>query len=154
MPIRKLLSLSSFTILSGVGWCIDFAIFNLLVARGWSGFAANLVSASIAVTFVLAVARRWIFRQHVRTLGKTIGLYAAWNVVAITAASAGIRLIAGALQTLPWDDVALMASTATAHPVAAATVVANLAKILITPVTMYANFVAMGYIIETRLRFY
>lgn len=154
MPLRNLLRLSSFTILSGIGWCIDFAIFNLLVALGHSGFAANLVSATVAVTFVLVMARRWIFHDHVETLGRTVARYAAWNVVAITVASLAIRLIMAALERFDWTGVAAWAGTAAGHPVATAALVANLAKIMVTPFTMYANFVATGYIIERRLRFY
>lgn len=152
--LMTLLRLSSFTLLSGIGWCIDFAIFNLLVGRGQPGFLANLASASVAVTFVLIAARKWIFRHHVETLPMTVAKYTAWNVVAISAASFGIKAIASGLQTWSWDGAATVVGQAVGHSVAPAVLMANTAKILITPVTMYANFVATGYIIERRIRFF
>ena len=150
----KLLRLSSFTLLSGVGWCIDFAIFNVLVSRGFTSFAANLSSASVAVTFVLIIARRWIFRHHVETLPMTIFWYAAWNAAAIPAASLGLKAVSAGLLQVDWGQAKLLAGTGLDHPIAYRMLIANFAKIVITPFTMYANFVATGYIIERRMRFY
>ena len=153
----KLVKLPMFTVLSGIGWCIDFTIFNYLVSRSHPDFIANLVSASVAVTFVLFTSYRWIFRNHVGSFPVVLGKYVLWNVVAITAASYLLKLIAAGLATLDLDAIVAMAGAAVgraiALPVPHHVLIANAAKILVTPFTMYANFVAIGYIIERRFSF-
>jgi putative flippase GtrA len=149
----KLLRLSSFTILSGIGWCIDFAIFNYLVSLNYANLTANLISASVAVTFVLMTARRWIFRNQVGSLQAAVGRYVVWNIVAIAVASYLIKLIASGLDSLDLQAVIALSDAVLGHSVSRHALVSNAAKILVTPFTMYANFVAMGYIIERRLSF-
>ena len=86
-----------------------------------------------------------------------LGKYVLWNVVAITAASYLLKLIAAGLATLDLDAIVAMAGAAVgraiALPVPHHVLIANAAKILVTPFTMYANFVAIGYIIERRFSF-
>jgi putative flippase GtrA len=150
----NLLKLPSFTLLSGIGWCIDFAIFNTLVTLGHTYFASNLVSASVAVTFILIAARRWIFRHHAESLHVVVAKYVIWNVVAVTAASFLIQLIATGLEHIDLSGVLAGAGQVTGKIPDKKAIVSNVAKLLVTPITMYANFLAVGYIIERRFSFY
>lgn len=150
----SLLKLPAFTLLSGLGWCIDFLIFNWLVGMRHSYFESNLVSAAVAVSFVLFTARRWIFRNHAENLGTVIVKYVLWNIVAVTAASFLIQLTATGLERLDFSRASFAIGQFIGTVPSKVTIVSNLAKLLVTPVTMYANFVMVGYIIERRFSFY
>lgn len=145
--------LSWFTVVSGLGWCLDFTIFSVLVARGVPGFAANCISAATAVTFVFFCARRWIFRDHVGSMAAAVAKYVAWNVVAISMASVLIWLAGAAIARLDLHLAIGLTQRFLPAPLSAPQIALNLAKILVTPVTMYLNFLAMGYIVERRVSF-
>jgi putative flippase GtrA len=150
----KILRLSSFTIVSGVGWCMDFAIFNSLIAADISYLVSNLISASFAVTFVFLTSRKWIFRNHHGSLHLAAGEYVLWNAVAISAVSYLLKVVAALLTSLDLQPVLQIITTGTGQNIDRDLLVPNLAKILVTPFSMYANFVAIGIIIERRLRFF
>lgn len=145
--------LSYFTIVSGLGWCLDFAIFNVLVGRGEPGFLANCISATTAVTFVFVFARRWIFRMHAGSLASAVLKYALWNIIAIAAASQMIRLLGAELASLDTGEIARLVQSVAPIRMSGAQIAYNLAKILVTPLTMYMNFLVMGYIVERQISF-
>jgi putative flippase GtrA len=149
----KLFRISSFTLLSGVGWCIDFLLFNLLISIGHAYFTSNLISASVAVTFVFLTSRKWVFRNHAGSLKLATFQYIIWNVFAITVASRLLGGIASFLETIDLSHASQLIVWMTSEYLTQRSLVSNLAKILVTPLTMYANFVATGYIIERRLSF-
>jgi putative flippase GtrA len=149
----KVFRISSFTLLSGVGWCIDFLLFNCLVSIGHSYLTSNLISASVAVTFVFLTSRKWVFRNHVGSLKVATFQYIIWNVFAITVASQFLGGIASVLESIDLRHVSQLIVWMTGEHLAERSLVSNLAKVLVTPFTMYANFVAIGYIIERRLSF-
>ncbi len=149
----RFIKLSTFTILSGIGWCIDFGVFNFLISQSMSYFASNLISATVAVTFVFITAHRWIFRNHVGGLWSVIGKYVLWNIVAIFAASFLLKQIATGLEGVDLSGALDLVRAITGISASIQTLISNAAKFLITPFTMYANFVAMGYIIERRFSF-
>ena len=153
-PRRSSLKLPAFTLISGIGWWLDFLIFNYLVALGYTYAGSNLISAAAAVTFVLITARRWVFRNHAEKLNVVVLKYVLWNVFAVTGASFLIQLIASGLEMI---DIAAVVSIVVWDPLTAhqeIAVVANVSKLLVTPITMYANFVMAGYIIERRISIY
>ena len=149
----KILRISSFTLFSGVGWCLDFSLFNYLVSIGYPYLTSNLISASIAVTFVFLTSRKWVFRNHVGSLKVVTLQYIIWNIFAITAASKLLGAVASFLETIDLRQISQLFFWLTGEHLAERSLVSNLAKVLVTPFTMYANFVAMGYIIERRLSF-
>lgn len=112
-----------FGIVSGVGWAIDFAVFALLVHGGASVLAANLVGASLAVTWVFAASVRRIFAYDGRFLFGRFALYAAWQVAAVAAASLAIDLLHRHAGIGPL-----------------------LAKILVTPLTFACNYLFMAWL--------
>ena len=142
-----------FALLSGIGWLLDFSVFNMLAWAGLNLFAANVIGATTGVTWVFVTARKFIFRSRVTSLRAAIIGYAAWNVVGILLASAAIEVIGHGLaqpgglprlaEVAPWF----------AGIIDPRRLAAPLAKILVTPFTMYANFVMMGLITERRLSF-
>ena len=147
----KIVRLSAFAVLSGIGWLIDFSIFNFLVANHHSNLKSNIISASVAVAFVFITARRWIFLNHVGHLRWTIGKYIVWNCLAITAASYLLKLTASGLNHLDFHDIIVQFGPISALPISKNILVSNAAKLLVTPLTMYANFIAMGYIFERKV---
>ena len=119
-----------FSLVSGVGWLIDIGLFTVLVALMFPPTIANLISAGVAVTYVYIVSTRHIFvHGHCFQWQKYI-LYLAYQVLAISLASLAI----GGLHS--WIG---------GHPL--------ISKLLVTPLTLYVNFVFMAYLLQNRLRF-
>jgi putative flippase GtrA len=73
---------------SGAGLCLDYAVYSLLCAGGVAAGWANLVSASLGVTFVFVVSARRIFAaSDEHFLLGLFGIYALYQVCAVSAAS-------------------------------------------------------------------
>ncbi|KHL25877.1 hypothetical protein PK98_04620 [Croceibacterium mercuriale] len=148
-PVR----VHAFALISGIGWLIDFTLFNLLAATGVSLFLANLVGAGVAVSLVFVAGRRFIFRDSRTALPVAIAAYIAWNVAAILLASQAVAVLGQWLAT-----PALMVRAGNILGSLGLTLdplylVPPIAKVAVTPVTMYLNYLAMGIIIEQRIRF-
>lgn len=141
MPLKPaaFARLSRFTILSGIGWCMDVGLTLGLVAGGLAVAPANMIGATVAVSFVYVTAQRHIFqRKPGRLTAVQRGIaYAGYQVLAIAAASVLIGGLAWALQA--------------ALPSVAVTALAGISKIAITPLTLYSNFVFMGWLLEGRV---
>lgn len=120
-----------FGLVSGIGWLIDFCLF---VSLGWLGapvWASNMVGASVAVLFVFFASVRHVFEYEGGYLiGKLIA-YIAYQAIAILAASLLIDVLTR------WFGLT---------PV--------LAKILVTPLAFYANFLFMSRITTGKLGFH
>lgn len=147
----KIFRISSFTLISGVGWCMDFSLFNYLVSVDYPYLVSNLVSALVAVAFVFLFSRKWVFRNHVGSLKAATLQYIVWSIVAIAVASQLLSVIASILEHRNLSFVTELIAQISGKHLDQRSLVSNMAKILITPFTMYANFVAVGYIIERRL---
>ena len=118
-----------FGFVSGLGWLIDFCLF---VSLGWLRapvWAANMVGASVAVLFVFFASVRQVFEYEGGYLVGKLIAYVVYQVIAILAAS----LLIDALTH--WFDLA---------PV--------LSKVIVTPLTFYANFQFMSFITTGKLR--
>jgi putative flippase GtrA len=72
---------------SGTGLVLDYAIYTLLCSGGMPAGWANLISAGCGVTFVFAFSARRIFGATHRTLERQFAVYAAYQVLAVSAAS-------------------------------------------------------------------
>ena len=140
--------LSKFTLISGCGWLLDVLTLLSLVAMGASFFAANLVGALVGVSLVFLFAQRRVFNAtHAGKIRWRLFLpYLAWQAVAILLASALVDLVAILLTPAA---SALAAWSASAIP--AAVIAAGLAKIIVTPLTLYANFLFFGWLAERRI---
>lgn len=120
--------IARFGFVSGIGWAIDFAVFLTLIhAFGVATALANFIGASIAVTFVFFASVRHVFRYDGGYLWGKLAAYWCYQLVAVWLASLGIGALATALPPI-W------------------------AKVLITPITFYANFQFMSLITTGRFR--
>lgn len=118
-----------FGIISGLGWLIDFCLF---VALGWLStpvWAANMVGASVAVLFVFFASVRRVFQYEGSYLVGKLVRYIVYQVIAILAASLLIDALTHGFGLAP-----------------------VLAKILVTPLTFYANFQFMSYTTTGKFR--
>jgi len=140
---------SGFALISGMGWCLDFVIMATLTHSGVPVFWANFFGAFCGVTFVFFIAGKHIFRKAGdRTMATLLLLYWIWQLVAVTAASA---LTAG----LSWSLIALLEHGSAVQVLSEAginivTLCGVSAKILVTPLTLIANFFFMRFLLETR----
>ncbi len=80
-----------FAVVSGAGLALDYAIYGALGVAGVPAGLANLVSASIAVTFVYLVSGRHIFRASGRDLRRLFWAYVLWQAIAIPVASVAVH---------------------------------------------------------------
>lgn len=137
--------LSYFTLISGGGWILDVVVLIVLVTLGANYFVANMVSATFGVTFVFTLAQRHVFASGREGLQWRLFLpYLCWQVIAISVASLLIAALAQSLFTH-------IAELQIADPPSPDTISAALAKILVTPLTLYANFLFSGWLMERRI---
>ena len=143
--------LPKFAVLSGIGWLIDFTTFTVLTSNGMPAFYANLIGATIAVSFVFLSARSLVFLEHERPLVNSFAGYFLWNVVAILLASLTIQYLSDFLRT---EHLFLRGVQITLDlPLLLPTVdlPSVVSKIAITPVTMLLNYVVAGYLVEKKI---
>lgn len=118
-----------FAVVSGLGWLIDFSIFALLNSLGFPVWLANIVGATTAVLFVFFASVRKIFQYNGHYILWKLLNYIVYQIIAIICASLLIDLIALQFGMLP-----------------------IIAKIIVTPLTFYANFQFMSFLTTGRLR--
>jgi putative flippase GtrA len=114
---------------SGAGLCLDYAVYTVLCEAGLPAGWANLISAGIAVTFVYVVSLRHIFGAPDLPAHRLFVLYAAYQVVAVSAASYAVDLGTELL-----DGRYLLGKT------------------LVLPFSFTANFLFMSWLLSERGR--
>ena len=129
--VVRLVSFLRFAGLSGLGWLMDVTILLLLVgALGVPAFAANVVSSSTAALCVFLLSRRLVFERKAHALGTRVAIYMAYTLCMILVAAAVLQAIAsflGGLEVL--------------RPLhLSATVLAGIAKVIVTPPQLLLNF--------------
>lgn len=117
-----------FAAVSGTGWLIDVILTVSLVSVGTPPFLASLTGSVVAVTFVYIVSLRSVFGIEGRLGTRAFPLYVMWQVISISTASALVAFLAFLIA--PWIDATDPLSVAS-----------GLAKGLVTPVTLAANFI-------------
>lgn len=135
--MRKLLAqIVRFVGISGVGWLIDFSLFTVLTSLlKVPVTAANMISSLPAITLVFLVSTRKIFEGPGKVpVAVRYVLYLLYQLVLVTAVS----VAAG--QLAPWIAGLFGGRLESLSGI--------LAKILITPVTMTANFIVMKLMTE------
>lgn len=127
----------SFVGISGVGWLLDFALYNLLSYTVLDVFVANICSSMVAVCLVFFVSTRKIFDNKKEGLNVKLkfAIYIIYQLALIFVASALIKLINNGIIT--WIQVDIIVTFA---PV--------IGKILVTPFTMTLNFIVMKLLLE------
>jgi hypothetical protein len=139
-----------FASISGLGWLLDAVTLLFLVAMGVEPFAANLCSAGLAVTLVFFLSQRTIFFANSRFLVGKFCAYVVWNAFGIIVASALVAMLGEAFTDLivrlrHLGVVPGWVPDGLSTPVAVAA-----AKVSVTPLTMYANYVILSLIMEGR----
>lgn len=139
--IKRLLGQAlRFLAVSGTGWVIDFGCFYLLTAYGQLIVAyANMLSSIPAITLVFLVSTRKIFANKKEGLplwGKYI-VYFLYQMALVVCVSWVGEWLFRVLSGTPLMTVDLIAG----H-------LKIICKILITPITMTANFFAMKVLCE------
>ena len=136
--MRKLLrQVIAFVGISGIGWIIDFAIFNLLNVKSDYVAANNMISSLVAVCFVFSVSTRKTFVQKDGRFNIRIkfAIYVLYQIVLIILISKLLAAINAGLMSV------LVGSTLAGFS-------AMIAKIIVTPITMLLNFCVMKLLIE------
>lgn len=128
-----------FAVVSGIGWVLDMCLTMGTVQLGLPPFLGSLIGAATAVSFVYVVSRTLILGDGGLGHVQDFGLYVAWQVVAITVASGVVAVLAHGLEALAGR---VMASYQ-ADPLALAS---GLAKALVTPFTLLANYLFMRWL--------
>lgn len=123
--------------ISGIGWIIDFTIFNLLNLKFETVSINNMISSLVAVCFVFMTSTRKTFVP--KETGIDIRLkfivYVVYQVVLILLISQLLKILAVLL--FSWLGSIISSNLA-----------AMIAKIIVTPVTMTMNFIVMKLLIE------
>lgn len=131
---------SGFTVISGLGWLLDFCVMGTLVQLGSTVFWANIVGAFCGVTFVYAIAGLRLFEKtRPQSHATLLSFYWIWHACAITASSALIGYGSTLLVHI-MPDLVLRAETFAGLS----------AKILITPISLVGNFLFMRFLLESR----
>jgi putative flippase GtrA len=139
-----------FASISGLGWLLDAITLLFLVAIGVQPFAANLCSAGLAVTLVFFLSQRTIFFANSRFLAGKFCAYVVWNAFGVLVASALVAMLGEVfgdwiIDLRQWGVVPGWLPGGLDKPVAVAA-----AKVSVTPLTMYANYVILSLIMEGR----
>lgn len=121
----------AFSSISGVGWLIDMALFATLITLGMAPPVANLMSAGVAVSMVFCFSTYSVFVSDGGWMGGKFLAYITYQVCAVCIASLLIKVLL--TYFMLWSVAA---------------------KIIVTPLTCYANFLFMSTVIEGRPRYY
>ena len=136
--MKKLLNQAlRFVGISGIGWILDFTVFNVLNIWFPRVDVNNVISSLVGVCFVFTVSTRKTFIQ------KENGIPLKWKFVAYVLYQ--LVLIFAVSFLLAKINVFLLAALAGTSIEAFSAV---LSKIIITPLTMACNFVVMKLLIE------
>lgn len=140
-----------FGLVSGIGLALDFCISVGLREVEALPFVANLVGAACAVTFVFFASVRHVFESGDTGRARKYAAYMLWQAVAVPAASGAIALLTPlGVRVADW---AAAWGGDIAHGVAQRPGAGFLiAKCAVTPLTFYANFLFMGWLLTGRLR--
>ena len=146
MPNAK--QLTSFSAVSGIGWLLDTGLLATLVAGGLSPFWANLISAASAVTFVWLISRRRIFSMLNGTSHWMLYVrYMQWHAIAVPVASVLVAVFTWLLTDPATTVLGLFDDDQVAQ---ASVVAAAAAKVVVTPISLMANYGYTRWLFERR----
>ncbi len=133
---KLLIQAVKFVGISGIGWLMDFAIFNVLTLFYSNVSLNNFISSTVGVTFVFLFATRKVFENNSK-------ISLVWKYV--------IYIVYQFLLILLASKVLAIINTFIIANITVGTIVrfsAVLSKIIITPFTMVLNFFVMKGLIE------
>ena len=120
--------------ISGIGWILDFIIFNILVGLfGLNISLSNFLSSLVGVTFVFIFSTRKIFENKILIdIRIKYVIYVIYQIVLIFCASKIVLFINNIF--VDYNFIVNYAYI--------------MAKILITPFTLLINFIVMKFLLE------
>ena len=123
--------------ISGIGWIIDFIIYNVLNIFIPYVQVSNMISSLVAVTFVFIVSTRKTFTQNENGINIKLkfAAYIIYQILLIICISFVLAWISEFIKNTFTNTIL-------------GTYSAILAKIIVTPVTMVCNFIVMKFLIE------
>lgn len=123
--------------ISGIGWLIDFAVFNLLHIKIENVLLCNIISSSLGVIFVFFCSTRKTFVQKEGGISLKLKfvIYIFYQILLILLMSKVLSVINAKLIVFLAETDFVKFS-------------AMLSKILVTPITMTLNFFVMKFLIE------
>ena len=134
---KLLLQITKFIGFSGIGWLIDFGVYNLLNVYSNNIELHNYISSLCGVTFVFFASTRKTFERNtskIPLLAKYL-LYVIYQLLLIFIISKLLLLINNGI-------CGIFANTSVVDYAAV------IAKIIVTPITMIVNFLVMKFLIE------
>jgi gtrA-like protein len=122
--------------ISGIGWLLDFFTYTSLSFCSRNIVINNIISSWIGVTFVFVFATRKVFKNNGRiSLKKKYAIYLAYQLILIYLISKLLGYVNSYIINNIMIEEILRLSTV-------------ISKVIITPITMFMNFVVMKSIIE------
>lgn len=102
----------AFGAVSGIGLALDYGLFLLLADNGMRPGLANLISASVGVSFVYFVSVRRIFSYAGRFLLGLFAMYLGYQIIAVGAASWSVDALVSQMGLAPlWAKAAILPLT-------------------------------------------
>lgn len=133
---RIILQAVRFFGISGIGWLLDFCAYTALSLASKNLFLNNTVSSWLGVTFTFVFSTRAVFTNAGRIpLKAKYTLYLLYQLALILAVSQVLKIADARIARL-LSQTALAKSSFI------------IAKILVTPLTMTLNFLAMKFLME------
>lgn len=122
--------------LSGIGWLMDFSVYVLLAFISEKLYFNNICSSCIGASFVFLFSTRFVFQNGGKiSLKWKYCIYIMYQIILIFLIS---KLLAGVnaflLESMPFDIIIRFS--------------ALISKVIVTPITMTANFFVMKNIAE------
>ncbi len=125
--------------ISGIGWCIDFSLYVILTSQlKCPVFFSNCLSSIPAITLVFFVSTRKIFKSsNTRwSIGAKYFIYICYQAALLFCVSALGQFFAESVSVI-FINIALVKKLSK-----------TIAKIMITPITMCANFFVLKMLTE------
>lgn len=134
---KIILRMISFFGISGIGWLIDFTVFNLLTIRFSLLAINNMISSFFGASFVFIGSTRKIFIQKENgiNLKYKFAIYISYQIVIILLMSLLLKYFNIGILSIFSEGIIAKFS-------------AVISKIAITPITMMLNFCVMKMLIE------
>ncbi|SEW37357.1 GtrA domain-containing protein [[Clostridium] fimetarium] len=134
---KLLIQMLKFFGISGIGWLMDFTIYNLLSLKFTNLSVNNMLSSLVGVSFVFIYSTRKTFIQKAGGIDLKLKfiIYIVYQIVLIL-------LMSYILSCINDQILEILTSDSLRH------LSAMFAKILITPITMILNFIVIKQLIE------
>ena len=132
----------SFFLISGIGWLMDVTIYTFLTNIGLHVILSNIISSTVAVTYVYITSTKKLFKNDSKySLKIKYIMYIIYQICMILISSYVVYLISNWLLNVDINSLKGLFNFIINHAKLSA-------KILVTPFTMVINFIFMKFLIE------